>query len=337
MSMRIGFIGAGRMAHLHATFLHDEPEVEVVATCDNGSGRAHDFTRDYGAHAYSNYHTMLDQQTLDGVYICTPTATHASIGLECVERGIPFFIEKPLDLDLNAAGRLVRAAAGRRLLAVTALQWRYSPAFRRARELIGDEPIALVHLHWYWTRPPIQWIWDRAQAGGQIVDQNIHLIDLSRALAGEVTSVYAAYNQRQTNFEPDFVNWDGYALTLRYATGAVGTCAGTYALYPAIQERPTADFCLRDRMVRVTDRDVSHFTPSGVEKWENEEPLHRGINRAFIAALRAGDGAGLCTTLGEGLRSTAVALAANRSASTGHAVDMAQFMAEYTGDEEVGP
>jgi predicted dehydrogenase len=227
--------------------------------------------------------------------------------------------------------------AGRRLLAVTALQWRYSPAFQRARQLIGDEPVALVNLHWYWTRPPIQWMWDRANAGGQIVDQNIHLIDLSRALAGEVTSVYAAYNQRQTNFEPDFVNWDGYALTLRYATGAVGTCAGTYALFPEIQERPTADFCLRDRMVRVTDRNVSHFTPNGVETWENDEPLHRGINRTFIAALRTGDASGLITPLSEGLRSTAVALAANRSAETGHPVEMSHFLAAFAGEEESSP
>ncbi len=337
MSLRIGFVGAGRMAHLHATFLHEEAEVAVVAASDNGSGRARDFTAAYGAAAYSDYRKMLDEQKLDAVYICTPTATHAKIGLECVARGLPLFVEKPLDLDLNEAARLVRAAAGHRLLAITALQWRYSPAFRRAQELIGDEAVALVNLRWYWTRPPIQWMWDRANAGGQIVDQNIHLIDLSRALAGEVTTVYAAYNQRQANFEPGFINWDGYALTLRYAGGAVGTCAGTYALFPEIQERPTADFCLRDRMVRVTDRDVSLFTRDGVQSWPNDEPLHRGINRAFMAALRSGDASALTTPLAEGLRSTAVTLAANRSAETGHPVEMAQFMGVFTGDEETGP
>lgn len=337
MNLRIGFVGAGRMAHLHAAFLHAEPEVDVAAASDNGSGRAQDFRRDYGAAAYSDYRKMLDEQPLDAVYICTPTATHAAIALDCVERGLPLFVEKPLDLDLNAAARLVRAAAGRRLPAVTAFQWRYNPSFQRAVELIGDEPVALVNLHWYWTRPPIHWMWDRAAAGGQIVDQNIHLIDLSRALAGEIVSVYAAYNQRQTNFEPEFINWDGYALTLRYATGAVGACAGTYALFPEIQERPTADFCLRDRMVRVTDKDIALFTAGGVQRWENDEPLHRGINRAFVAALRSGNVAGLSTPLIEGLRSTAVALAANRSAETGHPVEMEQFLGEFTGEEETGP
>ena len=337
MALRIGFVGAGRMAHLHATYLHEEPGVAVAAASDHGSGRAHDFARDYGAAAYSDYSKMLDEQTLDAVYICTPTATHAAIANQCGERGLPIFVEKPLDLDLYAGARLVRAAAGRRVPAITALQWRYSPAFRRAQELIGDEPVALVNLRWYWTRPPIRWMWDRANAGGQIVDQNIHLIDLSRALAGEVTSVYAAYNQRQTNFETEFVNWDGYALTLRYANGAVGACAGTYALFPEIQERPTADFCLRDRMVRVTDREVALYTPDGVQSWQNEEPLHKGINRAFVAALRSGDTGGLITPLHEGLRSTAVTLAASRSAETGHAINMDEFMREYEDEDVAGP
>lgn len=336
MSLRIGFVGAGRMAHLHAAFLHEEKDVDVVAASDHGSGRARDFTQAYGAAAYSDYRKMLDEQTLDAVYICTPTSTHAAIALECVERGLPLFVEKPLDLDLNAGARLVHAAAARKLLAFTAFQWRYSAAFMRAQELIGDEAVALVNLHWYWTRPPIRWMWDRSAAGGQIVDQNIHLIDMSRALAGEITTVYAAYNQRQSNFEPEFLNWDGYAVTMRYAGGAVGTCAGTYALFPEIPERPTADFCLRDRMVRVTDRDVTLFTPGGVESWPNEEPLHRGINRAFVAALRAGHVAAPRSSLADGLRTTAVVLAANRSAATGHPIDVEQFMLEFTGEGESG-
>ncbi len=337
MKLRIGFIGAGRMAHLHAALLVEETDVDIVAASDRGSGRVRDFTSNYGAAAYSDYRKMLDEHALDAVYICTPTGTHSAIGLACVERNLPMFMEKPLDLDLNAAVHLVRAAEARKLTAVTAFQWRYSALFKRVQELIGDDPIALVNLRWYWTRPPIRWMWDRALAGGQIVDQNIHLIDLSRAIAGEVSSVYAAYNERQANFEPEFVNWDGYALTLRYASGAVGACAGTYATFPEMQERPTADFCLRDRMVRFTDREVIHFTPGGVQSWPNEEPLHRAISRAFMAALRSGDASALVTPLAEGLRTTAVTLAATRSVETGRAVDMAQFLSEFTGEEETGP
>ncbi len=337
MSIRIGFVGAGRMAQVHAGHLHAEADVTIAAACDHGSGRARDFTRAYGAAAYSDLRRMLDEQSLDAVYICTPTTTHAAIGLACAERGLHLFIEKPLDLDLNAALRLQRAVEARGLVAMTGFQWRYTDAYRRARELIGDEPVALVNLRWYWTRPPIRWMWQRSEAGGQIVDQNIHLIDASQGLAGEIESVHAVYNTRQVNFEPDFHNWDGYVLALRYKGGAVGACAGTYALFPEIQERPTADICLRDRMVRLTDQDVTLFTPDGTHCWRNKEPLHRGLNRAFVAALRAADPARVATPLALGVHSTAVTLAANRSAETGRPVLLDEFVTEFRGEQEVGP
>lgn len=326
--LHIGFIGAGRMANVHAGLIALEPDVRIVAATDIDAARAEAFATKWGGAAFTDHRAMLEQTPLDAVYICTPTTQHAAIGLDCLEFGVALYVEKPLDLDLHTARRFVDAAEVQGALAMTGFQWRYSEGYRRAEELIGDDPIALVNLRWYWTRPPIRWMWDRAQAGGQIVDQNIHLVDVGSGLAGEVKMVYAAYNERQANYEPEFVNWDGYALTLHFGKGAVGVCAGTYALFPEIQLEPAADFALRDRLVRITDKRVQLYTPGGVETWPNTEPLHRGVNRAFIAAVRTGDRAHIRTPLHTGLLSTATVLAANRSAQTGAPVNVAAFLAE---------
>ncbi|MBK8047465.1 MAG: Gfo/Idh/MocA family oxidoreductase [Anaerolineales bacterium] len=328
--LRIGFIGAGRMANEHAGLIHTEPDVDFVAASDTDAGRAEAFAAKWGCVAYTDHRLMLERERLDGVYICTPTPEHAAAGLDCAEHGVAMYIEKPLDLDLRAANRLVEEVERKGLIAVNALQWRYSEAFRRAEALIDGAPIALVNLRWYWTRPPIRWMWDRKIVGGQIVDQSIHLVDVARAIAGDITVVYAAYNERQVNQEDEFTNWDGYALTLHFARGAVGVCAGTYALFSQIQKEPAADFCLRDRMVRVTDKRVQLYTPTGVEEWANTVPLHTGVNRAFIEAVRTGDPASIRTPLRTGLETTAIVLAANRSAATGQPVTVADFLCEET-------
>lgn len=326
-TIRVGFIGAGRMANLHAGLIADEPDVRIVAAADIDAAKAGAFVTRWGGVAFTDHRALLEETPLDAIYICTPTTQHAAIGLDCLEAGAALYVEKPLDLDLRAARRFVEAAEAHRTLTMTGFQWRYSEGYRRAEELIGDDPIALVNLRWYWTRPPIRWMWDHAQAGGQIVDQNIHLIDVGSALAGEITTVYAAYNVRQANHEPEFANWDGYALTLQFAGGAVGVCAGTYALFPEIQLEPAADFVLRDRMVRITDKRVQVYTPGGVATSVNTEPLHRGVNRAFIAAVRTGDPTQIRTPLRVGLRTTAVVLAANHAAQTGAPIDVAAFLA----------
>lgn len=322
----IALIGAGRMAHLHAEHLQHEPDVRIVAACDVDPARAQAFCARWGGAAYCDHRDLLAEQAPDAVYVCTPTPSHSAVGLDCVAAGAALFVEKPLDLDLAAARRLVEAAEARSLPAMTAFQWRYTDAYRRAEELIAGQGVALVNLRWYWTRPPLRWMWDRSLAGGQLVDQSIHLLDVSRGLVGEIETVYAAYSQAQANHEAEFANWDGYAVTLRYAGGAVGVSASTYALFPEIQEPPRADISLRDCLVRITDRGLHLFTPSGVQEWPNPEPLHRPLNRAFIAAVRTGDLAHIRTPLRTGLHSTAVALAANHSAGCGAPVDVAAFL-----------
>jgi len=330
--LRVGLIGAGRMGNVHTGILKAEGLAQVVAACDLIPEKAQAKADEWGGRAYTDHQTMLAQEELDAVYICTPTFNHATLALDCVDAGLPIFVEKPLELDLGIAGRLVRAAQEKDLLVCVAFHWRYSPGYLRAQTLIGDDPITMVSLSWYWTRPPIPWMWDRHRAGGQIVDQNIHLIDASQGLAGEIETVYAAYNSRQVNFEPEFDNWDGYALTLRYKNGAVGTCTGTYGLFPQIQVGPIADFALRDRMVRLTNTGASHFTPDGVEEWANgHAPFHAGVNRAFIAAVAGGDASLITATLGDGLRSTAATLAANYSAESGEVVNLDKFIAERAG------
>jgi predicted dehydrogenase len=322
----LAFIGAGRMSNLHAEHLQNEGGVRIVAASDPAPDRAAAFCARWGGTAYLDHQELLARESPAAIYICTPTPSHAALGLDCLASGAALFVEKPLDLDLAAARHFVATAEAKGVLAMTAFQWRYTDAYRRAEELIAREPVALVNLRWYWTRPPLRWMWNRGIAGGQLVDQSIHLVDVSRGLVGEVATVYAAYNSRQVNHEPEFDNWDGYAVTLQYAGGAVGVSAGTYGLFPEIQEPPRADIALRDRLVRVTDKGLLLFTPKGVEEWPNPEPLHRPLNRAFLAAVRSGDAGHIRSTLREGLLSTAVTLAANRSAVTGAPVDVAAFL-----------
>ena len=328
--LRIGLIGAGRMGSRHAELLRQEPNVQVVAACDLVLERAQAVATTWDGQAYTRYTEMLEREELDAVYVCTPTYNHAEIALACVERGLPLFLEKPVDLDLKAAGRLLQAVEERNLLASVALHWRYTRGYEAAAWAMEGRPVSLVNLRWYWTRPPAGWMWDRQRAGGQIVDQNTHLIDLAQALVGDITHVHAFYNEKLTNLDQGFDNWDSYAVSFRFRNGAVGLCAGTYSLFPEIQAGPTADFALRDELLRVTDRGAARFTADGVDEWSNEGPFRLGVNRAFIRALRTGDHGLIRSTLRAGFRSTAVALAANHAAQTGETVEVDAFIAQQT-------
>ncbi|MBI3958936.1 MAG: Gfo/Idh/MocA family oxidoreductase [Chloroflexi bacterium] len=330
-TLRIGVIGAGRMGKSQTDLLWEMDGVAVTAACDLLPERAQAMAAAWGGRAYTDYEQMLATEELDGVYVCTPTHLHGDPALAVVEAGVPLFLEKPVELDLAKAGRLLRASESRGVPVCVALHWRYTKGHEAAAWLMEDKPVAMVNLRWYWTRPPVRWMWEREKAGGQIVDQNIHLIDLAQSLVGEIESVFAFYNCQQTNFDEGFDNWDGYAVNFRHKSGAVGLCAGTYSLFPEIQVGPSADFALRDELIRVTNQGAARFSKEGVEEWQNEGPFRLGVNAAFIEAIRTGNPSAIRSDLAAGIRSTAAALAANHSAQTGEVVNLDDFIRERAG------
>ena len=49
---------------------------------------------------------MLDAEGLDAAYVCVPPFAHGAPELAVFERGLPFFVEKPLAADLETAEQI---------------------------------------------------------------------------------------------------------------------------------------------------------------------------------------------------------------------------------------
>lgn len=327
MTTRIGMIGAGRMANVHAGCLADVPDVKIVAVADILPDRVHALAGKWQAREYADYRAMLDAEKLDAVYICTPTGSHAHIAIEVAQRGLPFFIEKPLTLTMQDAWRVHRAVEQANVLTCVCYQWRYTQATLKAREILGQRPLALTSAEWLWTIPPVAWLRDKDLGGGQVVDQTTHLTDLCQWFGGDVTEVYAAYTLN-TYTDAEFHNWDGYSLTFKHASGAVGSLRCTYALFKEIAQfqPPRVDLIARELFLRVTQDDLNVVTPQGQERFANQGALHLGVNRAFIVAVQNHDASLICSSIPETFRSLALTLAANESAQTGRIVNLDEFM-----------
>jgi len=82
----------------------------------------------------------------------------------------------------------------------------------------------------------VDWIRNKDLAGGQIVDQAIHFIDLFRYLCAEIKEIYSNYTLNVKKNVKDFNNWDGYSVTFRFKNNAVGSLSTTYALFPEVEK-----------------------------------------------------------------------------------------------------
>jgi len=110
--LRVGIIGTGWIAEAHVQSYKNMPDVEVVALADIIPGKAKAFAERWGvpnAHLYGHHTEMLAAEELDAVSVCTYNAQHAVCTIDCLNKGIPVLLEKPMTVTLEEAIEIRKA------------------------------------------------------------------------------------------------------------------------------------------------------------------------------------------------------------------------------------
>jgi len=185
---RLAFVGAGN----HSTqalypCIAQIPEFDLVAVCDIDQARANSAARRFGAlEAFTDVSAMLDEAHPAGVCICGMPEMHHSVGLECLRRGIPVWMEKPPAWDLKGAVELVEAAKAAGTFGMVGFMKRFAQANAIAREYIDSGelgPVSSVTL--------MHGAGKYDEFRRMLLFNGIHMIDLGRFLAGEWVQLYA--------------------------------------------------------------------------------------------------------------------------------------------------
>ena len=101
----IGFIGTGLIATFHSKMIRRSGVDHVRGPVfDIDPDRCASFAAASGSTAVASEKEVIDGSDL--VWICTWTSEHRRLVELCIEAGKPFFCEKPLGVDLEAATRM---------------------------------------------------------------------------------------------------------------------------------------------------------------------------------------------------------------------------------------
>ena len=179
---RLGMIGAGFIADRHIGKLALMDDVKIVAVADPSEERARQQAARCGAAPYADFRHMLDREQLDALYICVPPFAHGDPERAALERGLPFFVEKPLATDYDSAAALSREIDAKELVTAVGYHWRYLDTTERAQEMLADRPARLALGYWLDFTPPPAWWGKEAESGGQMVEQTTHIFDMARLL-----------------------------------------------------------------------------------------------------------------------------------------------------------
>ncbi|WP_229402014.1 Gfo/Idh/MocA family protein [Micromonospora okii] len=315
---RVGLVGAGGVAQRHARVLDGFDDVEIVGVTDVARDAAQRLADAHGGRAFADVDELLAAGP-DAVYVCVPPFAHGPVEEAIVAAGVPMFVEKPVAVDLDTAERIADLVARRGLLTGVGHHWRYLHVVAEARELLAGRPVRMVGGAWLDKVPPVAWWARRDRSGGPVVEQAAHVLDLMRALVGEVTEV-SAYGD---GAPPPVDGADIDSVTtaaLRFAGGAVGTLSAACVLgwkHRAGLEILADGLALRlaEDGLTIRDADGERHLPA------DPDGARTAVDRAFVDAVR-GVGDDVRVPYAEALRTQRLALAIAESARTGRPVSL---------------
>ena len=189
----IGRTGKGNYGHGLDTVWKDQPAVEVIAVADeNDAGRAAALKRTGAQRSYADYRQMLSKEQLDIVAVCPRWLDqHRNMVLACAEHGCHVYMEKPFCRTLAEADEMVRALEMRHLKLAIAHVNRYTPQLALVRKLIQDGVLGDV------LEVRARGKEDARRGGGEdLWVLGTHMLDLSRALVGDVASCFATVTSK---------------------------------------------------------------------------------------------------------------------------------------------
>ena len=127
--LKAGIVGLGKMGLSHQSMVNAHPQIQLKSVCDTSDYVLDVLSKYTGVKTYSDFRRMLDEESLDCVFVATPSRYHAEIVEAALQRGLHVFCEKPFALDPQTGVRLAELAKAKvssTRSAITIASWPHS-------------------------------------------------------------------------------------------------------------------------------------------------------------------------------------------------------------------
>ena len=322
--LKIGLLGAGRIAGVHATAITGHPNSTLVAVSDYIPENAEKLAAQFGAHARTTDEIIADT-SIDAVLIATSTDTHSDLIEAATAAGKAVLCEKPVDLSLARARQCLATSAPSGQPVMIGFNRRFDPNFGAMKAALDAGEIGKAELlsitSFDPAPPPIAYV---KVSGGLFRDMMIHDFDMANFMMGEApVSVMATAS---CIVDPEIGaagDVDTAVVTLTYADGRIAVIKNSRRAVYGYDQRVEllgsegllqAQNMLENTVVKSTTNGVTGAKPTYFFL-ERYLPAYAAEWAAFVDALN--NGADIPVTLSDGIDALAMAEAATQSAKTG--------------------
>ena len=331
--LKVGLLGAGRIAGVHATAISSHPGSTLVAVSDINAVAAENLASQYGAETRST-DAILSDGAIDAVLIATSTDTHSDLIQAATAAGKAVLCEKPVDLSLARALACQKAAAATGRPVMIGFNRRFDPNFAALKAAADGGEIGRTELlsitSFDPAPPPLSYI---KVSGGLFRDMMIHDFDMAAFLMGAapvaVTAIGSSIVDPAIGAAGDV---DTAVVTLTYSDGRIAVIKNSRRAVYGYDQRVEllgsegllqAQNMLENTVVKSTTAGVTGAKPTYFFL-ERYMPAYAAEWAAFVQAVNAGITPPV--TLQDGVTALAMAEAATISARSGAPITLANVL-----------
>jgi predicted dehydrogenase len=193
--MRAAIVGCGLVGNKRARALGNSSRLVAVADVQLSAAQALASAHP-GCEASGDWKAVVARDDVDVVIVATSNDALTPVALAAIEGGKHVLVEKPAARSSAEVKPLLAASREAGVTVKVGFNHRFHPAFVKARTLFDEGAIGpLMYIrarygHGGRLGYEREWRADPAIAGGgELLDQGVHLIDLSRWFAGDFVEV----------------------------------------------------------------------------------------------------------------------------------------------------
>lgn len=196
----LAVIGAGNIAAAHIDAILKLPNARLVGVASRTLDKAQALAERHGVKAYDSVDSAVADPEVQVVAVCTPSGSHLEPALIAIAAGKHVVVEKPLEVTVERARRLIDAADEAGVALATIFMSRFADANAFVKEAVSSGRLgSLIQGNAF-----VPWYRDQAyydsgawrgtkllDGGGALMNQAIHQVDLLQWIMGPVREVFA--------------------------------------------------------------------------------------------------------------------------------------------------
>lgn len=321
----------GWVAYEHAKAYLRNPHTRIVGVTSRTRASAEELVTELGldCRIYADYDELLADDEVQIVSVTTPNFLHASDAIAAAEAGKHIALEKPAGINEEELDDLGAAVAKAGVKSVMSFVLRWNQQVVNVKNLVERGALGELFYcetdYWHGVGSVIRadrWIAKRELAGSAMLTGGCHAVDMARNFMGEVARVTAhSHNNPSLGFEYDTAT----VCTFEYQSGAVGKTSAILEIVAPYRfnvivmgsEGTALGNQVYSRVLAPEQEDyfeIPCITPNSGDVAHH--PFQQEIDH-LVECIRSG--ADCVPDIADGIRTSRVCLAADRSAERGGA------------------